>query len=311
MPEPRVSVVVTAYNCADFIGDALDSVLAQTRPVDEIVVVDDGSCDDTKAVVRRYDGVRVVSQSNQGASAARNRGIAATSGDFVSFLDCDDIWLPEKTRQQVHYLRDDPTALMVSGGKIWWDSLSDERWVFDYSARDRAAPHRSLPFVNCVGNPSMVMIRREALDHVGGFDTRWRWGQDWELWMRIAQIGRIGFVPEPVIVYRWHPANLSHDRAREARLRSHHRVSLHGIASMLPVWRRPGARARAWSTLQLQHAELANERGDGARHLLYAVASLLAFPFDHFAEKAVRIGRAVVGESRYQRMRKSLPFSAR
>src|SRR5216684_1094167 len=102
---PRVSAIIPAYNGEAFVADAIESVLAQTFPVSEIVVVDDGSTDQTAEVVERYasKGVRCIRQKNQGPTAARNRGIVQTTGELLAFLDCDDIWLPEKTALQVEY----------------------------------------------------------------------------------------------------------------------------------------------------------------------------------------------------------------
>src|SRR5258708_140756 len=107
---PRVSAIVTAYNGGPVIWKANESHLPPTRPVDEVVVIDDGSTDDTAAIVERYAkrGVRLVRQQNRGLPAARNRGIQETTGELIAFLDCDDIWLPEKTDFQIRYLADHP-----------------------------------------------------------------------------------------------------------------------------------------------------------------------------------------------------------
>src|SRR5262245_2930157 len=113
---PRVSAVITAFNGEPYLADAIESVLNQTMPVHELVVVDDGSTDQTAAVVRRYTSprVRLVQQKNQGLPRARNRGLAETTGELVCFLDCDDFWLPEKTELQArHLLEHDQVGLVT------------------------------------------------------------------------------------------------------------------------------------------------------------------------------------------------------
>ena len=101
----KISVVIPAYNAAAWIRRAVNSVLSQTRPADEIIVVDDGSTDGTGDIVRMYDGrVRLLQQANAGAAAARNTGILAATGDWIAFLDADDEWLPQKLQRQTEYL---------------------------------------------------------------------------------------------------------------------------------------------------------------------------------------------------------------
>src|SRR3982074_2664398 len=110
LPAPRVSVILPAYNGARFIVAAIESVLAQTRPVDEFVVIDDGSTDDPAKIVDRFRprGVRLIRQENLGVIGARNRGISETTGELIAFIDQDDAWLPGKTELQIKYLTSHP-----------------------------------------------------------------------------------------------------------------------------------------------------------------------------------------------------------
>lgn len=111
-----ISVIIPAYNRAVLIGQTLDSILAQTRPVSEVLVVDDGSTDDTREVVYRYENktsgmIRLIKQANAGPSVARNHGLSLCTGDYVAFLDADDLWLPTKIEKQLALLQSDPTAV--------------------------------------------------------------------------------------------------------------------------------------------------------------------------------------------------------
>src|SRR5258707_1975884 len=167
-PGPRVSAIVTAYNGAAYVADAIESILAQTRPVDEIVVVDDGSTDNTAEIVESYRafGVRCIRQENRGLPGARNRGVRETTGDLVAFLDCDDTWLPDKNDLQVDYLTAHPEAAMVSGHVWWWDPITDRRWVERIRIR-RSKLRPGIMIHNCVGNASGTLVRRHILEGVG------------------------------------------------------------------------------------------------------------------------------------------------
>ena len=135
-----------------------------------------------------------------------------SSGSLVAFLDADDTWLPEKLDLQLAWLEKHPDAPMVSGQMIWWHVEGGSRRVVRFNPLSPTRLRRELVIRNVAGNPSMALIRRDAIDKVGIFDTALRWGEDWEFFFRLSRVGEIGFVSEPVIVYRWHRQNLSHER---------------------------------------------------------------------------------------------------
>jgi glycosyltransferase involved in cell wall biosynthesis len=147
MIERRVSAVITAYNSEAFIAEAIESVLRQSRAVDEIVVVDDGSTDHTRRIVEEYadQGIKFIQQHNRGAGAARNKGICETSGEYIAFLDADDIWLENKTRLQVDYLNKHPKAGLVSGFAHWWNMAKDRVRVTGKVPRDMRMLQRLSP----------------------------------------------------------------------------------------------------------------------------------------------------------------------
>src|ERR1022692_2070993 len=118
---PTVSAVIPTYNRARFVGEAIDSILAQSRPVDEIIVVDDGSTDNTVESLKKYGAaIRCVRHQNNGPSAARNRGVKESKCDFVAFLDSDDLWVPRKNELQLRFLVDNPGIEFVFGNMVYF-----------------------------------------------------------------------------------------------------------------------------------------------------------------------------------------------
>ena len=176
MIEPRVSVIINAYNSEAYIADAIKSVLNQSRAVDEIVVIDDGSIDATRQVVEEFadQGIKFIQQQNMGVSAARNKGIRETTGEYIAFLDADDMWLENKTRSQVDYLTAHPEAALVSGVARLWDPVKGTMRVNGQVPRNADALRKELLVSNVLGNPSMVMIRRSALQEIGRASCRER-----------------------------------------------------------------------------------------------------------------------------------------
>lgn len=207
----RVSVVIPTYNYGQFIREGIESVLAQTHPVAEIIVVDDGSTDGTEAVVGRFFGDRVIyiRQENGGVSAARNNGVQNSSGDIVAFLDADDTWRPDKIEKQMLKFDQDAEIGLVHCGMREFDSGTgktiqtridgEEGWVADsHVLFDKAV-------INFSG--SLIAVRRAAFEEVGGFDTRLKNGEDWEFCLRVARKYKVGFVPEALVNYRIHGVN--------------------------------------------------------------------------------------------------------
>lgn len=221
LSDPTVSVVIPTYNRARFLGAAVQSIRAQTYPCAEIVIVDDGSTDDTAQVVATLGhGIHFVKQANAGPAAARNRGILEARGDLVAFLDTDDRWLPEKVSLQVAILQREPSVALVSAdtaiediaGASWVDSNFAQHGLqtFFVELDGRPVPDapRLLLKINFV-NTSTVLARRDVLQELRGFDTRLRYGEDMELWLRIAARHEVACVPSVQEIRVEHASNVT------------------------------------------------------------------------------------------------------
>ncbi|HWE03324.1 MAG TPA: glycosyltransferase family A protein [Tepidisphaeraceae bacterium] len=209
---PAVTVVIPTYNHRKFVLLAIESVLKQTFRDFEIVVVNDGSPDDTAVLLQPLvvsTAIRYIEQSNQGQAAARNRGLQAARGEFVAFLDDDDAWPADKLAWQVAAMRDSADAVLVYGiveltgsgnGHRYPGADAPTGWVLDAFAG-----------AGWVRSPGQTLIRRTALDLIGGFDPE-IWGtDDWDLYIRLAKYGPFIFAPRLALIYRCHSSNASND----------------------------------------------------------------------------------------------------
>src|SRR5918998_6058271 len=203
-----VSVVIPCYNQAHFLGEAIESVLAQSYPNFEIIVVDDGSTDDTSEVAGSYPKVRLVRQENQGLSGARNAGLARSEGEYVVFLDADDRLLPEALETGLEYLDAHPECAFVHGHYryITVDGLplyNSER-PQPVIAEDRH--YAELLHNNYIAMLATVMYRRAVFESVGGFDTSLSACEDYELYLRIARRFLVCSHEKLIAEYRLHDA---------------------------------------------------------------------------------------------------------
>jgi glycosyltransferase involved in cell wall biosynthesis len=198
---PLVSIIVPTYNRAALVPEAVASVEAQTFRDFEILVVDDGSTDATLKALAPWAGVRVLRRrSRGGVAAARNLGVAAARGEWLAFLDSDDLWLPEKLARQMAYLEERPGLLLCQ---------TDETWVRNGVRVNKPASHRKvagqifLPSLShCMVSPSAVVLHRRLLSEHGGFDEDLPAAEDYDLWLRLTRHYDVGLVDEPLIIKR-------------------------------------------------------------------------------------------------------------
>ena len=295
----RVSVVIPCYNAARFLGETLQSVLAQTHADTSAIVVDDCSTDATAEIAERFGArVRVIRQHEQGGvSAARNAALAVADGDAIAFLDGDDRWHPEKIARQVAYLEAHPEAGVVHtavrhindagdeidrpGGPIPW-RIADGECLGDLLA------HNTI-------TTSTVLVRRAVLG-ADRFPLDLHLGEDWDLWLRLAARTSFGYLAEPLTDYRLHDSNTTRnlERGLQARLTVIDRALARGLKG---VDRRAAVGHRQWVFAGLGH--LAYDRGDlqqartlflrAGRHLdRVGIVRLIALSTPDFVREQVR-----------------------
>lgn len=208
--DPLVSVIIPTYNRWPWVGEAIESVLGQTFTDFELIVVDDGSTDETAERLYRYGTVvQVIDQSNHGVSAARNRGVQASRGKYLAFLDSDDLWLAGKLQAQTEFMERHRQYPICQTDEIWL-----RRGVRVNPKNIHRKPSGDIfraSLDRCLVSPSAVMLTRKLFDCIGGFDESLAVCEDYDLWLRIAVEHEVGFVPEPLIVKRGgHVDQLSH-----------------------------------------------------------------------------------------------------
>lgn len=193
------SVIVPTYNRGHLLPRALNSIAAQTQTPLEVIVVDDGSTDDTIAILRReYPDVVIFEETHRGVSAARNRGIQASRGDWIAFLDSDDEWLPEKLARQNAALVSTPTILLCHTEEVWVRNGVRVNPMKKHAKRGGGIFEDCLPL--CCMSPSSVVVHREVLEDVGVFDESLPACEDYDLWLRITSRYPVVFIDEPLVV---------------------------------------------------------------------------------------------------------------
>jgi len=194
-----VSVIIPTYNRGWIIRAAIDSVLAQTYRDFELIVVDDGSTDETAKILQSYGPeVKVIRQANAGVSAARNAGIRSAEGALIAFLDSDDRWLPEKLRVQVDFFAFRPEAVICQTEEIW---IRNGKRVNPKKVHKKPSGHIfKASLALCLVSPSAVMLRRELFDEVGGFDQTLPACEDYDLWLRISSRHPVYLLETPLII---------------------------------------------------------------------------------------------------------------
>jgi GT2 family glycosyltransferase len=220
----KVSVVIPTFNRLPMAREAVASARAQRGTVAEIIVVDDGSSDGTAAALADAFGarIRILRTANRGVAAARNSGVAASTGDLIAFLDSDDLWLPDKLAAQIAFFADHPHAEICQ---------TEEVWIRNGERVNPCAHHRKPsgdifePSLHlCLISPSAVMLRRSLFERAGGFDESLPACEDYDLWLRILRDTPVWLIDRPLVIKRGgHSDQLSHrfwgmDRFRVAAL---------------------------------------------------------------------------------------------
>lgn len=205
---PKVSVVIPAYNCQDYIAATIESIFSQTYNDYEIIVVDDGSADGTARVISGFsDKIKYVYQSNAGPAAARNTGILKARGEYIAFLDHDDVWLPDKLKMQVELLSRNAslglvfTDTYIVEDKLFLSPVAGSLFTFQLRPPHRGKVLKELFIDNFIPTPS-VMARRDCFDKAGMFNPALVPIEDYDMWLHIAAFYEVDFIDVPLVKYR-------------------------------------------------------------------------------------------------------------
>lgn len=281
-----VSIIMPVHNGARYLREALECALSQSHTPVELVVVDDGSTDETPQILREFESrIRHIRQENKGAAAARNAAIEASTGELISFLDADDLWTPDKLRIQVEYLDKHPEIDLVAsrwqvvepgtridldsdvtGAVLSTDQVSD--WIYNELLMD------------CIIHTTTVVMRRRLVDKIGLFDMGLRRGQDYDYWLRASRATPIHRLQARLSIYRlheqnstWRPQPVNYAAlVIERALRRWGRRGPDGRVTKLSQMRR--RLARHWFNFGYQHVH----GGDLSTAIKAAFRSLAAWP---------------------------------
>ncbi len=276
---PLVSVVIPAYGHAQYIEGTLQSIFQQTFQDFEIIVVNDGSPDDTAARLRplaEMGRIRYFDQVNAGQSAARNVGARQARGEFIAFLDDDDQWPPDKLQWQVARMRGEPAAVAVYGFAHLRGNGQDFRLPPEAGPTGSVKP--ALLLGDFIVSPGQVLLRTADLHALGGLDERIRGADDWDLWLRLADLGHFIYEDRCALEYRYHEANASRNVRYmfETQLAVMHKhLGRTPFSSQWKTWLKCRRHVgRGGATLELGKAAAAHERRETLnimRHLMGAI----------------------------------------
>jgi len=211
---PTVSIIIPTYNRMELIGRSIKSVLNQTYRDFELIIVDDGSTDNTGEIVAGFNDERiryVRHKENKGEAAARNTGVKAARCDYIAYQDSDDEWFPEKLAKQIELLEGTSPKLGVIYTGFWKTENRTRTYIpFSWVSRKNGDIHKELLKGNFIGSP-VVLIKKECFSEVGLFDERLRNLVDWEMWLRISKRYHFRCVDEPLAVAHYHSDNVSNN----------------------------------------------------------------------------------------------------
>jgi len=290
MSPQTVSVIIPTFNCRSWVGQAIDSALAQTLAPTEIIVIDDGSTDDTGAVLNAYGTrIRRITQPNQGVAAARNSGLRAARGDLVAFLDADDVWHPCKLALQTRIMSKSPDVGLLASRVFPWPAETMPELELPEGLRPVRIGREQLAVRNYLPTSS-VLVRRDVVERTGEFDVRLNGPEDHDYWLRTTGVASVALLSLPLVGYRRVSGSLStRPRTMEAGLR---RI-LHKLDGD-DFWRGDRMlRRRAYGYASLSCSQLYGAAGDQISAARKLLESLAWYPLPmRRAEAGVPLGRA-------------------
>lgn len=279
MADSLVSVTIPVYNGAEYVSDAIQSVLAQTYEAWELCVVDDGSTDETPRVLREFAAhprVRIIRQVNRGVSAARNAGIAASAAPFLAFLDADDVWVPVNLARKVAYLISHPDVALVHSAVAIVDAALQPTGRVVRGRSGEVLEPLLLGLEPVVNGPSSVLARRSIIMELGGFDETLSTSADWDLWVRLAARHPIAHLDEALVCYRLRGTASMH---RNIRAMEHDKFLAYAKAFTAPQPPEIARlRRRCYANLHMTLAGSYAHAGEWGQALSHAGRSLLTHP---------------------------------
>jgi len=270
---PTVSVIIPTYNRANLIEKAIKSALKQTYKDFEIIVVDDGSIDNTEEIVKDFTDFRIhyiCHKHNQGVSAARNTGIKTCRGEYIAFLDSDDEWLPGKLDKQIKVLQSESSEVGVVHSDLLYIDENGKNMNKLRNPKKGGYIYEDLLGKNCVGPPSTLLIKKECFNRVGLFDNLLNAQEDWDMYIRIAKYYKFTFIKIPLVKYRKHPSQIS--RNLEVKTVSANRIL---VKYTKELEKRPGAHSKHYFYIGNRFCHMGKTK-EGQRYLLKAI---LLYPF--------------------------------
>ena len=271
---PTVSVIIPTYNRAHLVGKAIKSVLNQTYQDFEIIVIDDGSTDNTEETVKSFNNFKIryiCHTNNQGVSVARNTGIRASRGKYIALLDSDDEWLPEKLDKQIKVLKSEfPEAGVVYSNVLYIDESGKNMKKLGNPKKVEGHIYEDLLVRNYVGTSSTLLVKKECFNRVGLFDGLLKAQNDWDMWIRIAKYYRFALIKIPLVKYRFHSNRISNNP--ELKIITANRIL---VKYTDELEKRPGVHSKHYFYIGNRFCHMGKTK-EGQRYLLKAIS---LYPF--------------------------------
>ena len=285
---PTVSVLMSVYNGERYLRPAVEGILAQTFTDFEFVIIDDGSKDSSPTILREYAArdprVKLTIRGNKGLTVTLNEAFAQSRGKYLARMDCDDVALPERFARQVSLLDANPDVVCTGGYFQLIDGAGRLLTTLRPPTDDAEIQAKMLRGHNAICHPC-AMIRRTAMERVGGYDTRFKTSQDLDLWLRLGEVGRLANVPAPVLQFRLHESSVSETKREQQRQMGRmaceeawQRRGLSGITYEADEPWRPGSDRESKHRFAMQYGWWAWGSGERKTALHYAAKAIAAMP---------------------------------
>jgi glycosyltransferase involved in cell wall biosynthesis len=289
MPSPpTISVLMSVYNGERYLAAALDSILAQTFRDFELILIDDGSKDASPGIVQDYakrdSRIKLTVRENKGLTVTLNEAFAQSRGRFLARMDGDDVALPERFARQVELLDANPDVVLTGGYFQLIDGAGRLLTTLRPPTNDADIQAKLLQGHNAICHPC-AMIRRNAMEKVGGYDTRFKTSQDLDLWLRLGEVGKLANVPHPLLQFRLHESSVSETKREQqrqmGRLACEEAWKRRGLSGMTyeadEPWR-PGSDCESKHRFAMQYGWWAFGSGERRTAMYYATKAIAAKP---------------------------------